>query len=69
MSHSGIDSDAPVKGIDTYKRLLAYVKPYRREFIIAVIGMVGYAVTDTAFAALMKPMLDGSFVEQDQSAT
>ena len=68
MSHSGIDSDAPVKGIDTYKRLLAYVKPYRREFIIAVIGMVGYAVTDTAFAALMKPMLDGSFVEQDQSA-
>ncbi|ASJ75008.1 Lipid A export ATP-binding/permease protein MsbA [Granulosicoccus antarcticus IMCC3135] len=50
----------------TYKRLLAYVRPYRREFIIAVIGMVGYAVTDTAFAALMKPMLDGSFVEQDK---
>ena len=61
-------ADAPVKGVDTYKRLLSYVKPYRREFIIAVIGMVGYAVTDTAFAALMKPMLDGSFVEQSQSA-
>lgn len=30
--------------------------------------MIGYAVTDTAFAALMKPMLDGSFVEQDRQA-
>ncbi|MGQ7844982.1 lipid A export permease/ATP-binding protein MsbA [Granulosicoccus sp. 3-233] len=57
-----------VAGKETYGRLLRYVKPYRREFAIAVIGMVGYAVTDTAFAALMKPMLDGSFVEQDQQA-
>ena len=55
-------------GMVTYKRLLSYVGPYRKQFVIAVIGMVGYAVTDTAFAALMKPMLDGSFVDQDQSA-
>ena len=68
-ANSGVtaNADAPVKGIDTYKRLLSYVKPYRREFTIAVLGMVGYAATDTAFAALMKPMLDGSFVQQDQS--
>ncbi|MDB3935446.1 lipid A export permease/ATP-binding protein MsbA [Granulosicoccus sp.] len=57
-----------VKGADTYKRLLQYVLPYRRQFIIAVVGMVGYAITDTAFAALMKPMLDGSFVDQNESA-
>ncbi len=57
-----------VKGADTYKRLLRYVVPYRKQFIVAVLGMVGYAITDTAFAALMKPMLDGSFVNQDQSA-
>jgi subfamily B ATP-binding cassette protein MsbA len=55
-------------GKDTYKRLLIYIKPYRRQFIIAVLGMIGYAITDTAFAALMKPMLDGSFVEQDRNA-
>ena len=55
-------------GKDTYRRLLSYVKPYRRQFIIAVLGMVGYAITDTAFAALMKPMLDGSFVQQDRNA-
>ena len=57
-----------VAGHVTYKRLLAYVRSYKREFVIAVLGMVGYAITDTAFAALMKPMLDGSFVEQDKRA-
>ena len=56
------NSNHAVSGKDTYKRLLRYVIPYRRQFIIAIIGMVGYAVTDTAFAALMQPMLDGSFV-------
>lgn len=55
-------------GAVTYKRLLLYVAPYRKQFAIAVLGMVGYALTDTAFAALMKPMLDGSFVEQDREA-
>lgn len=60
--------EGTVKGSETYARLLSYVKPYRREFAIAVVGMVGYAVTDTAFAALMKPMLDGSFVDQDRNA-
>ena len=52
-------------GAATYRRLLGYVRPYRREFAIAMAGMVGFALTDTAFAALMQPMLDGSFVEQD----
>ncbi len=57
-----------VSGADTYRRLLTYIKPYKKQFAIAVAGMLGYAITDTAFAALMKPMLDGSFVDQDQSA-
>ncbi len=56
------------KGSDTYRRLLVYIKPYRKQFAVAVLGMVAYALTDTAFAALMKPMLDGSFVDQDQNA-
>ena len=59
--------DVPA-GWQTYRRLLRYVKPYRREFTFAILGMIGYATTDTAFAALMKPMLDGSFVEQDKQA-
>jgi len=59
---------SPPRAIDTYRRLLGYVKPYRRQFLWAVLGMIGYALTDTAFAALMKPMLDGSFVAQDREA-
>jgi len=55
-------------GKDTYRRLLGYVRPYRKQFVIAVLGMVGYALTDTAFAALMKPMLDGGFVEQNKNS-
>lgn len=30
--------------------------------------MVGYAITEAGFAALMKPLLDGSFVDKDQQA-
>jgi len=55
-----------VGAADTYRRLLGYVRPYARQFGIAMLGMVGYALTETAFAWIMRPMLDGSFVEQDQ---
>lgn len=48
-----------------YKRLLAYAKPYLAGFIVAIIGMVVVATSEAAFAALMKPMLDGSFVKKD----
>jgi subfamily B ATP-binding cassette protein MsbA len=30
-----------------------------------VLAMIGFAATDTGFAALMKPMLDGNFIERD----
>jgi len=56
------------KASDTYRRLLTYIKPYKRQFAYAIAGMVGYAITEASFAALMKPLLDGSFVEQDHQA-
>lgn len=52
--------------MQTYRRLLGYVGPYKRQFLFAIAGMLCYSITDIAFAALMKPMLDGSFVEQNQ---
>jgi len=52
----------------TYRRLLSYIKPYKLQFAYAIIGMVGYAITEAGFAALMKPLLDGSFVEKDKQA-
>ncbi len=52
-------------GFQTYKRLLGYVKHQRLYMLVAILGMIVYAATDTAFAALMKPMIDGSFVNRD----
>lgn len=48
-----------------YLRLLKYTFKYKIVFIVAVLAMAMFAVTDTAFAALIKPLLDGSFVDKD----
>jgi len=48
-----------------YRRLLRYALPYWKVFVVAVLAMMLFAATDTGFAALMKPMLDGNFVERD----
>lgn len=51
--------------IQIYRRLLSYVTQYWAVFLLAVVGMVVAALTETAFAALMEPMLNGSFVKKD----
>lgn len=50
---------------ELYRRLLRYVKPYWPAFIAVVIAMLVYAATETGMAAVMKPLMDGSFVEKD----
>ena len=62
------ESSAVPKGADTYRRLLGYVVPHKRQFAFAIAGMVVYALCETGFAALMKPLLDGSFIERDQNS-
>jgi subfamily B ATP-binding cassette protein MsbA len=49
----------------TYRRLLGYVKPYWRMFALSIFGMLVFAATEPLFAAMIKPLLDGSFVERD----
>jgi subfamily B ATP-binding cassette protein MsbA len=44
-----------------YFRLLNYVKPYWRAFLLAVVGMVGTAATEPVFPAIMKYLLDHGF--------
>ncbi len=56
---------APLSASGLYQRLLGYAVPYWRLFGIAVLSMVLFAATDTGLAALMKPMLDGNFIERD----
>jgi subfamily B ATP-binding cassette protein MsbA len=47
------------------RRLITYMRPYWRRFLIAMVGMVVAAATQPALAALMKPLLDGTFVHRD----
>ena len=58
----------PQSGYAVYRRLLAYIRPHHAKLFFAVLAMIVYAVSSTSFAALMKPMLDGSFVERDKTA-
>ena len=52
-------------GFQLYKRLLNNTKIYKGIFSIAIIGMIIHALTDTSFAAIIKPLLDGSFIDKD----
>jgi len=58
----------PEDGLGVYRRLLGYAMRYWRQLAVAVVAMAVFAATDTAFAALMKPLLDGSFVDKDPVA-
>ncbi|HET7308064.1 MAG TPA: lipid A export permease/ATP-binding protein MsbA [Gammaproteobacteria bacterium] len=64
MSKQPLDT----RSLAIYRRLLAYVRPYWKLFTLAMVGMVVYAFTQPAFAYLMKPLLDGSFVHHDPEA-
>jgi ATP-binding cassette, subfamily B, bacterial MsbA len=54
-----------IKDTRLYLRLLRYVYPYRRLFVVSIISMIVLAATEPAVAALIKPMLDGAFIEKD----
>ena len=58
----------PATGSEIYKRLLRYVAPYWRPFAVAIVAMVALAATEPAIPALLRPTLDGSFVDKDLSA-
>ena len=50
-----------------YFRLLRYVKPYWRTFAISILTMAVTAATEPLLPALLKPMLDGTFVHKDET--
>lgn len=50
-----------------YLRLLGYVKPYWRVFAIAILATVVSASTEPLLPALLKPWLDGTFVQKDDT--
>jgi subfamily B ATP-binding cassette protein MsbA len=50
-----------------YLRLLGYVKPYWRVFAASILGMAVAAATEPLLPALLKPLLDGTFVYKDDT--
>jgi subfamily B ATP-binding cassette protein MsbA len=48
-----------------YRRLLSWMRPYWRTFAAGVVAMIVFAATETALPALLKQLLDGSFVAKD----
>jgi subfamily B ATP-binding cassette protein MsbA len=56
-----------MSGTELYLRLLRHVRPYWRTFGIGVLGIVVVAATEPALPALLKPLLDGVFVNKDPS--
>jgi subfamily B ATP-binding cassette protein MsbA len=48
-----------------YFRLIRYVRPYLAAFIVSIVFMVILGLSDAAVPALMKPLLDGGFIEKD----
>ncbi|HKA45782.1 MAG TPA: ABC transporter transmembrane domain-containing protein, partial [Burkholderiales bacterium] len=51
-----------------YLRLLAHVKPYARAFALGILGMVIVAATEPVLPALMKPLIEGAFIDKDVAA-
>ncbi len=54
-----------MKSKELYLRLMGHVLPYWRVFALALFAMVVGAATEPLVPALIKPLLDGGFVERD----
>ncbi len=48
-----------------YRRLLSYVRPYTKMFVLAISGMILFAATEAAFARIIQPLFDDGFVKKD----
>ncbi len=64
---SADDFQLPNAAREVYGRLLGYARPYWRMFSLSILGMLVYAATEPFFAAMMKPLIDGSFVDKDEA--
>lgn len=51
-----------------YRRLLGYLGRYWKVFLISLVSMTVAALTEPAFARLMKPLIDNGFVNRDPHA-
>ncbi len=57
--------DTHYSGWELYRRLLSYVKPYRKVFLFAIIGMIIVAATQPGLPYLIKGITDKGFIAKD----
>ncbi len=50
---------------DLLSRLFTYVRPHWGKFVGAILSMAVVASTEPSVAAMMQPMIDGSFIDKD----
>jgi subfamily B ATP-binding cassette protein MsbA len=60
-----MSADSEYSGWELYRRLLSYVKPYRKVFFFAIIGMVVVAATQPGMPYLIKGITDQGFIAKD----
>ena len=53
-------------GRHAYRALVSLALDYKSYFFLAILGMIIFALSDAAFAYLMKPMLDDGFIKRDE---
>lgn len=49
----------------TFRRLLAYIKPYRAAFSLSIFGMLGYAAVDTFFFSQIETLIDDGLTQHN----
>ncbi|MCP1726705.1 subfamily B ATP-binding cassette protein MsbA [Natronospira proteinivora] len=66
QSAPGIEHEK--EAFQVYRRLLGYVAPHWRIFLVAVVSMGLFAVSQAGFPAILKPLTDESLVARDPEA-
>ncbi len=56
-----------MSGLDRFMRLMLYVRPYRVRFMVAFVCSGLVAAATGAYAWLVRPVLDGIFIEKNES--
>ncbi|MCL6264427.1 lipid A export permease/ATP-binding protein MsbA [Craterilacuibacter sp. RT1T] len=57
-----------VASLALYRRVMGYLRPHWKVFAVSLLTMTIAAATEPLFARLMKPLIDGGFVDRDPAA-
>ncbi|MDH5633763.1 MAG: lipid A export permease/ATP-binding protein MsbA [Gammaproteobacteria bacterium] len=58
-------TELPKNAALLYRRLITYALPYRKIFAFSVLAMSAVAALDPVKAYILKPLMDGGFIEKD----